>query len=571
MDSKSFWNEYFQKSELGLQLNYLSDGEIASSYSLPDNFNTWCKGNVNNAKFLLVSIIRELLFENESTLFISVSIGQKILPIDLNGFGDFKIGAKNLIQAAVLQSEHLDYLDIQDFSGILITDSDSISPQKSPIVLSLSQDLKSISITCKSEYEEFSIGLIENVIHVINPDFLTSPREFSSPAKQIVKSQNEFLQSKKEVISNAWKSVFEQHLNWDKNYYSNGGDSIQAIRFIAKVKSLGWTGEFGELLSASTIGSWIIKPASLQQEILESDFENGYPLSEMQQRIWSQSVASGKGIYHEQFLFELDKSPKVTEIENAFSEIWNAFPQLKIKIEQVEDSWKQTIVDVSPDFRILENAESIEKVLKNDIDEGFTNQLMRCVYFSLNKKSYLLWSHHHVLLDGWSVGLLIKQFIQLLDGFEIVNQGVNYQRLLVKKESSYLSNNINPDWETFFNTHEAQHFSSKGTRSSVFEIISKEKEFSNLNEFCQLNECTAQQVFLAAFSIVNYALTGHSKSYIHGISSGRSIIPEHAESAIGLFIKNIISSWEWEPSQSIIQIISSVKKGQLFAIENEHV
>jgi acyl-coenzyme A synthetase/AMP-(fatty) acid ligase/aryl carrier-like protein/NRPS condensation-like uncharacterized protein len=571
MDSKSFWNEYFQKSELGLQLNYLSDGEIASSYTLPDNFNTWCKGNVNNAKFLLVSIIRELLFENESTLFISVSIGQKILPIDLNGFGDFKIGAKNLIQAAVLQSEHLDYLDIQDFSGILITDSDSISPQKSPIVLSLSQDLKSISITCKSEYEEFSIGLIENVIHVINPDFLTSPREFSSPAKQIVKSQNEFLQSKKEVISNAWKSVFEQHLNWDKNYYSNGGDSIQAIRFIAKVKSLGWTGEFGELLSVSAIGSWIIKPATLQQEILESDFENGYPLSEMQQRIWSQSVASGKGIYHEQFLFELDKSPKVTEIENAFSEIWNAFPQLKIKIEQVEDSWKQTIVDVSPDFRILENAESIEKVLKNDIDEGFTNQLMRCVYFSLNKKSYLLWSHHHVLLDGWSVGLLIKQFIQLLDGFEIVNQGVNYQRLLVKKESSYLSNNINPDWETFFNTHEAQHFSSKGTRSSVFEIISKEKEFSNLNEFCQLNECTAQQVFLAAFSIVNYALTGHSKSYIHGISSGRSIIPEHAESAIGLFIKNIISSWEWEPSQSIIQIISSVKKGQLFAIENEHV
>jgi acyl-coenzyme A synthetase/AMP-(fatty) acid ligase/aryl carrier-like protein len=174
-------------------------------------------------------------------------------------------------------------------------------------------------------------------------------------------------------------------------------------------------------------------------------------------------------------------------------------------------------------------------------------------------------------LDGWSVGLLIKQFIQLLDGVEIDNPGVNYQRLLVKKEAIYLSKNINPDWESFFKTHEVQHFSLKGKRSSEFEIISKEKEFSKLNEFCKLNECTAQQVFLAAFSIVNYALTGHSKSYIHGISSGRSIIPEHAETAIGLFIKNIISSWEWDPSQTINQIISSIKKGQLFAIENEHV
>ena len=77
MDSKTFWNDYFQKSELGLQLNYLSDEEIVSSYKLPDNFNSWCKGNVNNAKFLFVSIIRELLHEKETKIVISVSIGQK--------------------------------------------------------------------------------------------------------------------------------------------------------------------------------------------------------------------------------------------------------------------------------------------------------------------------------------------------------------------------------------------------------------------------------------------------------------------------------------------------------------
>ena len=316
MDSKSFWYDYFQKTELGLQLTLHSEEKKQAEYLLPGIFHTWCKGNINNAKFLLASILRELLFENETDFLVSVSLGNRILPIDKNGFGDFRIGAKNLIKEAALQSEH-------------------------PIKIIISLDLNSISVKFKSEFEGFTIGLIENIIHLIDPELMPSPKEFAESGKQIIKDQNDFNQTKHAIISNAWTSVFEQKIDWDKNYYSNGGDSIQAIRFLSKIKTTGWNGEFGELLSAQKISEWEIKPALNETENQDSELENSYPLSEMQQKIWNQSVASGKGIYHEQFLFELDKFPEVSEIRSAFSEIWNYFPQLRIKIEQSGNSWRQ--------------------------------------------------------------------------------------------------------------------------------------------------------------------------------------------------------------------------------------
>jgi acyl-CoA synthetase (AMP-forming)/AMP-acid ligase II/aryl carrier-like protein len=571
MDSKSFWDDYFQKTEFGFQLTLHSEEKKQTEYLLPGIFHTWCKGNINNAKFLLASILRELLFENETNILVSVSLGNRILPIDIKGFGDFRIGAKNLIKEAALQSEHVDFLEIQNFSGILIAEFDSCLGQKSPIKLLISPDLNSISVKFKSEFEEFTIGLIENILHLIDPELIPSPKEFAVSGKQLIKDQNDFNQTKHAIISNAWNSVFEQKIDWDKNYYSNGGDSIQAIRFISKIKSSGWNGEFGELLSARKISEWEINPALNETENQDLELENSYPLSEMQQKIWTQSTASSKGIYHEQFLFELDKFPEVYNISGAYTEIWNSFPQLRIKIEQSGNSWRQTVVDFPADFRALEIDQSPEIILINDIEEGFTNQLMRCIFFKFDKKSYLLWSHHHILLDGWSVGILIQRFIRLIDGEIINHDSKNYQHLLVKKELEFVSKNHYPDWETFFKNYEAQHFSSNGTRSSNFDVLTKENHYSKLNEFCQDKSCTPQQVFLTALSIVNYALTGQSNSYIHGISSGRSIIPEHAETAIGLFIKNIIPSWKWNPSQTLDEIIDSVKKGQQFSIENEYV
>ena len=538
MDSKTFWNDYFQKSELGLQLNYLSDEEIVSSYKLPDNFNSWCKGNVNNAKFLFVSIIRELLHEKETKIVISVSIGQKKLPIDIKGVGDFKIGAKNLIQKAVVQSEHLDYFDVQDFSGILITDSDSISFQRSPIIFNISQDLKSITVISKTEFEEFALGLIEHAIHVINPDEMPLPRDYSSAAKQIIKEQNEFLQTKKEVIENAWKSVFEQSLNWDENFYSNGGDSIQAIRFLSKLKEQGAKVDLSGLINAYSLSQWTfeITENRTRKNEIGSD-PTAFPLTEMQQKIWSHYQSFKEhGAYHEQFLFELKNAPNIQIMESCINAIWESYPNLRIEVKEINGVVTQHVLDSK--LKIVEyQYESIDEALNEDRTEPFQEILLRLKIISIKNKSYLLWSHHHLIIDGWSVGILIREFIERITTRNYLAQvRPNFQYQLHQFE------NVFPPVNKLKETHPIIFPINKYKKINSFETISFEKFSVDLLKEDQITkdfQITKQLLFCGITGILLRSISHQKNFYFNGISSGRDFLDGEIDKAVGLFIRNI--------------------------------
>lgn len=538
MDSKSFWNDYFQKSEIGLQLNYLSDEEIVSFYKLPHNFNSWCKGNINNAKFLFVSIVRKLLHENDIKIVISVSIGQKTLPINLKWVGDFKIGAKNLIQEAVVQSEHLDYLDIQDFSGILITDTDSISFQISPIIFNISQDLKSISVTSKTEFEEFSLGLIEHAIHIINPDEMPSPRAYSSAANRIIKEQNEFLQTKKEVIENAWKSVFEQSLNWDKNFYSNGGDSIQAIRFLSKLKEQGAKVDLSGLINAYSLSQWTfeITENRTRKNEIGSD-PSTFSLTEMQQKIWSHYQSFKEhGAYHEQFLFELKNAPTIQIMESCINAIWKSYPNLRIQVKEINGVVTQNVID--SELKIIEyQYDSIDEALNEDRTEPFQESLLRLKIILIKNKSYLLWSHHHLIIDGWSVGILIREFIERITTRNYLAQvRPNFQYQLLRFEKAFpAANKFKEAFPIIFPINEYN-------KTNSFETISFERFSVDLfkeNQITKDFQITKQLLFCGIVGIILRSFSDQKDFYFNGISSGRDFLDGEIDSAVGLFIRNI--------------------------------
>ncbi len=155
------------------------------------------------------------------------------------------------------------------------------------------------------------------------------------------------------------------------------------------------------------------------------NIETLYPLSPMQQGMLFHTLyaAPESGMYFNQLSFTLHGDDLNTK---AFQEAWQfvlerhvalrtAFQwkeleePMQVVYKQVKLPWEQL------DWRMLSSAEQqnkLEHFLKADYTRDFALEqapLMRCALIQLTNKSYhFVWTHHHLLIDGWCVPIIFK-------------------------------------------------------------------------------------------------------------------------------------------------------------------
>ena len=161
-----------------------------------------------------------------------------------------------------------------------------------------------------------------------------------------------------------------------------------------------------------------------------------YPLSPMQQGMLFHTLHApesgpGSGVYFEQFTCtlhgDLDEEAfrrawqrvveRHTVLRTAFA--WKSLDKMLQVVQRhvdlpfhVED-WR----DASPDEQALRRA----AYLQRDREQGFDLSkapLIRLALMQLDDETYdFFWSHHHILLDGWSLPLLLKEMFASYEAF----------------------------------------------------------------------------------------------------------------------------------------------------------
>ncbi len=119
MEGKIYWQEFLGRTRFGLPLEISNSPNVLSEFVLPAVFNIWCKGNVNNGKLLLLSIVRELFFVQNWNISLSFQHNQLFFPVDTNGCGDFRTGAKSLIEDFRKHIEQIDSFQNFDLFGVM--------------------------------------------------------------------------------------------------------------------------------------------------------------------------------------------------------------------------------------------------------------------------------------------------------------------------------------------------------------------------------------------------------------------------------------------------------------------
>jgi amino acid adenylation domain-containing protein/non-ribosomal peptide synthase protein (TIGR01720 family) len=151
-----------------------------------------------------------------------------------------------------------------------------------------------------------------------------------------------------------------------------------------------------------------------------------YPLSPMQQGLLFHTIyAPNSGVYFGQLTCAFEGDLDVSIFRRAWQEAIDRHAILRTSFLYEHLSEPLQVVHSSAELPLtiedwrglgaVEQERELESYLKADRTRGFdlsVPPLIRLALFRVSESAYrLVWSHHHLLLDGWSTPLLIKEIL----------------------------------------------------------------------------------------------------------------------------------------------------------------
>ena len=206
--------------------------------------------------------------------------------------------------------------------------------------------------------------------------------------------------------------------------------------------------------------------------------------------------------------------------------------------------------DLSIEENILES--EYQKIKLKDYEESFD---LRDVPFRLTlckfktDKYSLLISNHHIIYDGWSNGIILKEFLNYYNEL-VIGSSVKVNKKMSFK--NYLKLNRKPSiegksfWKDYLNGYEVNSvFSSKRNNllsdktNECYKHVITEEKVQLLKRYCELHRLTIADILYNAWGILLSKYSGNDDILFGTTVSGRNIKLEGIEKMVGLFINTI--------------------------------
>ncbi|WP_339460442.1 non-ribosomal peptide synthetase [Nodularia spumigena] len=322
--------------------------------------------------------------------------------------------------------------------------------------------------------------------------------------------------------------------------------------------------------------------------------EDLYELSPMQQGMLFHTLyAPESEVYFEQLLCILSGELNFPAFQKAWEQVvarhsilrssffWEEIEKpLQMVSKQVDLPWEKM------DWRHLtsdEQQKNLENFLVSDRHKGFDlNQapLMRFTIIQLGEKTYqFIWSHHHILFDGWSMQIVLKEVFAL---YEANQRGEHLRLSPVQPYKEYI------EWLQQQDIEKAKQFwqqTLKGFETPTLignreqrtgnssKGIYQEKRFQLSQTVTEKLQVAARQHHLTLNNLVQGAwgllISRYSgeKDVVFGATvSGRQPVIENIESMVGLLINTIPTLVKIDNQK---EILSWLQELQNQAVEQE--
>ena len=337
-----------------------------------------------------------------------------------------------------------------------------------------------------------------------------------------------------------------------------GLTSISAIKLAVQInKRYGVTLDSKSLVKTGTI-------QSIENEILKAMLADGAkpaaettkakaitsaPLSYAQTGVYFDCLKNpASTIYNIPYLLSYPEGTDANILADAVKRVIEAHPELSVHFTTQGDAIIQTTDDSVPvEVPITKMSEEELAKYKNEFVRPFNLQkapLYRAEVVTTPAGIYLLLDVHHLVFDGGSADLLIRQLNAAIEGKAVEKESYNYLDFVADQQAAEDTDAFKASQQFF-----AEKLQTCEGASEIPADLPKSDEQGYIGEavcpadlekataFCRQQEITPAHLFLAATSYVVSRYTNNRDVYLCTVSSGRSNLK--IADTVGMFVNTL--------------------------------
>ena len=339
----------------------------------------------------------------------------------------------------------------------------------------------------------------------------------------------------------------------------------------------------------------------LEQKVLnDPEAFNAFPLSFSQRRLWFlNQLEPSSTAYNIPFAIEISGSLNIDILEKSINKIVERHEILRSVIISVKETPLQFInkqlnirineIDLSHLQNITDNSEINDKIkeLNNSIFDLAIGPLFKCTLFKLDDNKFIF--HvlmHHIISDGWSVGIFISEFSEIYNSLlnnakpyvpELKIQYADYAKWQsewsnsqdYQKQLDYWKNefsNIPEPLDLPFDFQRPKIKKYNGS-TSIFKLSIPDAE-----SIGEIVKSSGTSMFMFFLSVLKVLLYKYSNS--NDISIGTPIANRQKgeiQNLLGFFVNTLVIRNKIYSSRTFYDLLNNVRDKVLNSFENQEI
>ena len=415
-----------------------------------------------------------------------------------------------------------------------------------------------------------------------------------------------------ELLVESWQQLLRRdRVGINDNFFRLGGHSLLATQVMSRIRRTFHVDvPLRILFEAPTVKQLALAVTQMQIEQGDGDElarispqmgeRSTFPLSFAQQRLWfSDQLDQGNPAYNIPAAFRLTGRLDVAALERALTEITRRHEILRTRFVVVNGQPVQMISPAEPtnlpvvDLSALVEAERDAEVHRRTTAEAqhrydlSSGPLLRVVLLRLGEDDHvLLFTMHHIISDGWSMGVIVREVTSLYEAYrqghlsplpELPIQYADYaawqrqwlQGDVLETQLSYWKSRLGGKVAALELPVDRPRPAVRTNRGATQHFTLPAKLSTALHELSRQQGVTLFMTLLAAFKTLLWRYTGQDDIVVGSPISGRNRI--ETESLIGFFINTMVLRTDFSGDPSFVELLHRVKEVTLGAEAHQDV